>query len=690
MSYLRAFSLKYYLYILFFFLQVGIHAQVAPPSLRCLQVINTTGDLKLTWIPPSDPQNNFFGYVVFASNNLLGPYAAVTASAGPISATNFVYTTTVTTAQPLYVYVVSRYGAAGTSTSISSDTLHSIFLNINTSITDAYKLIYNDVHTPKLSTTSSTMGIWREFPPGTWTNLANTNLYNYFDTLNICNSQSVTINYSVSMSDNSGCVSSSNLQGGQYRDKHDPYQLLVDSISVLEDGTVILGWSSPYDKDVIGYEIQQQISGKNEPIDALNGYNTLSYTLSGTAANTGTVGLYVKALDSCSNGGTIDYTPVTMFLKSHYEFCTFETLLEWTPYQWLVVNGKPIDEVLEYRIYMSEDSGATYKRIGKTTGLNFRHSNVTAGKNIRYFVRVVNKRQTMTAASNRRSFYSGQVNIPDFVYMRAASVIKKNNNELRIFVDHLKPFSRMMIDRSDNGLDFDTIASLPYKGLRNYLYEDEKVSTDHQYYFYRVRLLDSCGNERLTSNVCRTMLLTVSEIKENYFERQLEWTPYEGFDAGTGKYEIYRAVNDVHAIDLVGTTDSAGLFIDNLEYAAPLGARIEYVIKAVEGFGNKYAVQDNSTSNYGQAYMEGRLFVPNAFAPNGVNKTWKPITQYVENREYNVTVINRWGQTVFETSDVNKAWDGADCSNDVYAYIVSFRNSRGEYQQVTGSVMLIK
>ena len=61
-----------------------MQAQVGTPDLRCLRVINASGDLQITWLPPSDPQNQFFGYEIFVGNAKSGIYSPVTATAGVI------------------------------------------------------------------------------------------------------------------------------------------------------------------------------------------------------------------------------------------------------------------------------------------------------------------------------------------------------------------------------------------------------------------------------------------------------------------------------------------------------------------------------------------------------------------------------------------------------------------------------
>ena len=653
--------------------------------------MNTSGDLEITWLPAVDPQSQFFGYEIFVANNRLGPYSSVSATAGAISNTQFVHTTTVTNVQSVYVYVRSLFGTAGVNSSGNSDTLQSIFLNINVSTADAYKLSYNAPRTPLLGSYSPTLSISRAYL-GNWQVIRTTGAYTYFDTLSYCNKAQSVIQYTVAMPDNSGCVNGSNYQGGTYDDRHNPFVIYIDSISVLENGNTCIGWKPALDKDVVKYIIQQQNqAGLNPTIAAVPGYSSTTFVLTNQAANTGTVGLYVQAIDSCGNGGVVDYAPVSMFLNVNYNYCAFRSELTWTKYSWAKINNFPIDEVLEYRIYCSVDSGATYSLIGATTSQSFVHNNVTKNKDVLYFVRVVSKFKSITASSNRRGFYSGEVPAPTFLYIKSCSVTKKNTIELSIHTDKTKPFHHLVIYRSEDGLHFDTIGTVVYKAISNYSYIDEGVYTDARPYYYYAWLLDSCSNFRTKSNTTKSILLQVTEEKENVFQRNLSWTAYEGFEAGVREYQVWRFIDDAGATELIGRTDSAGrTFSDNLESAVTVGARIEYQIKAVENFGNQYAVQEICTSNFAKAYMEGRVFVPNAFAPEGVNSTWKPVTQYIENREYNVTVFNNWGTPVFETSDIRKAWDGANAPAGVYVYLVSYKSTTGEYVQLTGSVMLIR
>jgi gliding motility-associated-like protein len=79
------------------------------------------------------------------------------------------------------------------------------------------------------------------------------------------------------------------------------------------------------------------------------------------------------------------------------------------------------------------------------------------------------------------------------------------------------------------------------------------------------------------------------------------------------------------------------------------------------------------------------LVIPNVFTPNGdgVNDSFtiggKAIT------EYNLTIVNRWGNTIFESNDINTSWDGTangtPCMDGTYFYILKAKSSSNDYNK---------
>ncbi len=673
-------SLKF-LSLIFFFSFSTLLAQLSPPDLRCLEV-QANGDVKLTWIPPSDPNGVFHSYEIFYSSTANGPYTPITNTISSINTNSFIHTGSSATVSGIYYYAVTRSGIGGATTSISSDTLRTLFFTvINNSAGVALQLMYNNIHQPPLVSSASSFTIEKEYPIGTWNLLRITSGLSYFDTISIC---TASINYKVSLIDNSGCVSISNINGGVFKDTKSPSEPIVDSISVLPDGSTVLGWKIPGDNDIVKYEIQYKTAqGTNSVLTEVNGRSNTSYTYATAAANATNVGIFVGAIDSCNRSSTLNYNLNSMFLKTEYNRCSYTTQLSWNDYLFMQKG------ILEYQIYYTNDS-INFTKIGSTQTTQFTHTKVDAGKKVGYFIRVVNKDKRITASSNRVYFFSSQVQIPDYLYLRTVNAINKTTNQIHILIDTSKPSEGMKILRSDDSLNYSAIGYVTYIGSPNLIFLDENAEPNKKSYYYKAVLTDSCGNERAGSNVVKTILLQVKEAEEDLFTKHLSWTNYLGFAAGVKEYRVFRVINDVAEPNAIKTTNANVTFMsDNVEQLASVGTKIEYFIQAIENTGNPYGVTENSNSNRVEVYIEGRLFIPNAFAPKGVNTKWLPITHFIDRSDYRVQVFNRWGNIVFETRTDNEAWDGGNAPPDIYSYLIHYKNSRGEYKQVTGTVTLM-
>jgi gliding motility-associated-like protein len=89
-----------------------------------------------------------------------------------------------------------------------------------------------------------------------------------------------------------------------------------------------------------------------------------------------------------------------------------------------------------------------------------------------------------------------------------------------------------------------------------------------------------------------------------------------------------------------------------------------------------------------------RVFIPNAFSPNGdvLNDTFMPVVSGVDT--YRLLIFDRWGRTVFESSDPAQPWDGTvdgiDARPEVFAYRLEVSGSCGKLRTITGHVLLIR
>ncbi len=88
------------------------------------------------------------------------------------------------------------------------------------------------------------------------------------------------------------------------------------------------------------------------------------------------------------------------------------------------------------------------------------------------------------------------------------------------------------------------------------------------------------------------------------------------------------------------------------------------------------------------------VFVPNVFSPNGdgFNDVLRVRGKGIEEMEF--IIFNRWGEKVFETTDVNSGWDGTNNGEamnlSVFVYVVKGKYKNGKFFDEKGNVTLMR
>ena len=90
------------------------------------------------------------------------------------------------------------------------------------------------------------------------------------------------------------------------------------------------------------------------------------------------------------------------------------------------------------------------------------------------------------------------------------------------------------------------------------------------------------------------------------------------------------------------------------------------------------------------------IFVPDAFTPDNAgpneNNTFKPYV--INNKTYEMLIFNRWGEKMFETTDLSKGWDGnylgKPAQDGVYVYKMIVTSLEDKVFQYNGTFTLIR
>lgn len=90
------------------------------------------------------------------------------------------------------------------------------------------------------------------------------------------------------------------------------------------------------------------------------------------------------------------------------------------------------------------------------------------------------------------------------------------------------------------------------------------------------------------------------------------------------------------------------------------------------------------------------VYVPNAFSPNGdsENDVLFIYANTICVRNFTFSIYNRWGELIFETSDIKKGWDGSfrgdKMNSGVFGYQLTYLSSDDVFVTKSGNITLIK
>ena len=133
---------------------------------------------------------------------------------------------------------------------------------------------------------------------------------------------------------------------------------------------------------------------------------------------------------------------------------------------------------------------------------------------------------------------------------------------------------------------------------------------------------------------------------------------------------------------------------ENTEYTFSESGTYNVVLKTTLINGTDTVELDSVTIVVGIA--ESKLEFPNGFSPNGdgINDVYQAKDGYKSIVEFHAYIFNRWGQKLFEWTDVSKGWDGTyngkDVRDGVYFVLVKARGADGKEYDIRKDVNLLR
>jgi len=480
--------------------------------------------------------------------------------------------------------------------------------------------------------------------------------------------------------------------------------VLVNFVTVDSLGNIDICWQPSPEPSIASYHINRlDITGASVLFDSTLASSSC-FTILAANNNSTTVSeeYAIGAKDSCDNNSftTYDYHN-TIFLQSTPNPCSESILLEWNAYD----DFNSGLNVL-YNVYVRENYGAYTIANSSSSSTSFNYTGVNQGS-IYHFYIVAIENGGIGPYSSSSNVISVNTNFflknPTFLYAYTATVVDSQQIDFQFYVDTAADAKEYVIIRALNASGtYTTIETISaYSGMNPMItYSDYSVDANFQSYYYKVNVINLCGDLKMTSNVSRTILLSA---KSNNLEayNTLSYNAYEYWKGGATNYKVYRSTGGIwDPYPIVSRSD----FIDTTSYKDD----VTDILTGNGEFCYRVVAQENpighvvnlpaasSSSNEACAKHTPILFVPNAFSPTGEhNLVFKPVVNYIQPTSYSLTIYDRWGKKMFRTEEIVEGWNGQFnnsgklCPSGIYVYSIHFISAEGEEFKSRGKVHLL-
>lgn len=197
-------------------------------------------------------------------------------------------------------------------------------------------------------------------------------------------------------------------------------------------------------------------------------------------------------------------------------------------------------------------------------------------------------------------------------------------------------------------------------------------------YCYTVSYQDDCQNPAPPSEpVCPVWLSQRGNL--------LTWTPYEHFPEGLSGYTVEQLDDQGNALQAIDVGNEIS-FLPNFDNVP--GQEVRYRMRARSASGG------HSLSNVLVVRLALRLYVPEAFSPNGdgLNDTFRAVGMLWDS--FRLMIYTRWGQVLFQSDNPETGWDGTVDGQPVaagtYVYQIEASDSLGKGFRKRGLVAVIR
>lgn len=457
----------------------------------------------------------------------------------------------------------------------------------------------------------------------------------------------------------------------------------------VEEGGVVVNWTLSPSPEVIGYIVSRQNANGTTILDTV--FDASTYVDIGASPDTRPETYFVVALDACGNVSLVPDPHRTVFLTiDSDDACTQTIDIQWSDYiNW--PNGVARYEILAAEQLPGESEPGPASVIGTTDGstTNFAAPNIIYDTRTYCFqIRAIAEVTGDTSHSNIACMLTE--NLPSLRDLTLLSTtVQADGVDIQWIVEPPDfNLQNGMLRRTPTGAIGDAVAV----DILSQTYDDEAEAANRGPVTYQLQAVNECGAERLSGRL--TTIFLTAEVTDDG-AHALQWTPFQSDDGRLLNYEIFR-VSRSGMEELIATYAGGELsHVDRINVDDPeQTASCYYVVANADIELSDRTVAAASVSNTICLEQAGTLYIPNAFAPTGINREFKPFLSFGQIADYTLTIYDRYGGQVFQSQDFEQGWDGRSggqaAPQGVYIYVIEFALSDGTPVRRTGGVTLIR
>lgn len=465
-----------------------------------------------------------------------------------------------------------------------------------------------------------------------------------------------------------------------------PVAPIIQAVSV-EGKNISVTWEPSKDKRVNGYIVYKQTDLGVKPIDTL--FSSTKFIDFNASPDKKRELYYVLGINKCGGTSLFGKAHQSIQLEVLQDECERAAILQWNPYKdW--ENG-----IAKHEIWMREGN-QPYVKIDSVNATDtfYIYKGLKDKQKFCFYVKSIQKdNPKYTANTNEVCIDGNVVKSIEFIVIKNLEINKNGEASFTWIWNNDGDLDSIKIKKAIDGGEFKEISSLPTNNYAAEITFSDKSALDNtKRSFYEIYSLDICDNYTLARFPTIHLEGKPLDNRSNF----ISWTPHFIDDVNT-EYELYREINNVET--KIWESKNEFEFTDPFDPLNPDNAVICYYVVsyAYDTLPNGKPIRVRSKSNTACVSQTAGLFVPNAFAPRGINQEFRPLISFNDQIEsFSMRIFDKYGAKVFESTNLEIGWNGKinnigkELPQETYVYYIEMKQKNGKSNTRKGTVFLLR